>query len=338
MLAISVRVRPCSARCSARSVGRLTSSWPSSCVTSITRALRSSRLPRGPATRTTSGSIVTVTESGTGMGFLPMRDMARLPDLGDDLAADARLARVVAGHHAVGRGQDRGPHAAQHLRNVLGVDVGALAGPRDAPNPRDHRRAALGVLEPDDNPLAGGTGTALDGLERLDVALLAQDPGELLLELRRRDLDRLVGGHDPVAYPRQKVSDGICHGHRSEPSTRACECLLMSLPARLGHAGDVALVRELAQADAAEAELLVDRARPAALAAARIRARLVLRRPRGADDLGGLGHVVGSLLFLRPRRPGRSRTRSRRGARRERRACPRRPAARTPRRRSARWS
>src|SRR5215208_7045134 len=67
------------------------------------------------------------------------------------------------------------------------------------------------------------------------------------------------------------------------------------LPARLRHAGDVALVRELAQADAAEAELLVDGARPAALAAARVRARLVLRRPRGADDLGGLCHVVSSL-------------------------------------------
>src|SRR5215213_8408718 len=67
------------------------------------------------------------------------------------------------------------------------------------------------------------------------------------------------------------------------------------LPARLGHAGDVALVRELAQADAADAELLVDRARTAALAAARVRARLELRRPRGADDLGCLGHVVSSL-------------------------------------------
>src|SRR5215208_704171 len=67
------------------------------------------------------------------------------------------------------------------------------------------------------------------------------------------------------------------------------------LPARLGHAGDVALVRELAQADAAEPELLVHRTRSAALAAARVSAGLVLRRPRGADDLGGLGHVVSSL-------------------------------------------
>src|SRR6185436_12884635 len=147
MLAISVRVSPCSARCSARSVGRLTSSWPSSWRTSMARALRSKRLPRGPATRTTSASIVTVTESGTGMGLRPMRDM-RSPDLGDDLAADARLARVVAGHHAVGRGDDRGAHAAEHLRDVRGVDVGPLARARDAPDPGDHRRAVLRVLEP----------------------------------------------------------------------------------------------------------------------------------------------------------------------------------------------
>src|SRR5215207_4298258 len=212
MLAISVRVRPCSARCSARSVGRVTSSWPSSCFTSMTRALRSSRLPRGPATRTTSASIVTETESGTGMGFLPMRDIA-LPDLGDDLAADARLAGVVTGHHAVGRGQDGGAHAAEHLRDVLGVDIGPLARARDAPDPGDHRRAVLRVLEADDEALAGGAGTALDRLEGLDVALLAQDPGDLGLELGRGDLDRLVGGHDAVADPRQHVGDGVGHRH-----------------------------------------------------------------------------------------------------------------------------
>src|SRR5688572_485905 len=67
------------------------------------------------------------------------------------------------------------------------------------------------------------------------------------------------------------------------------------LPARLGHAGDVALVGHLAQADPAQAELAVHGTRPAALAAARVRPGLVLRRPRGADDLGGLGHGVSSL-------------------------------------------
>ena len=76
MFAISERVSPCSARCSARSVGRVTMSSSPSWRTSIARFLRSDRSPRGPATRTTSGSIVTLTPVGTGMGFLPIRDMS----------------------------------------------------------------------------------------------------------------------------------------------------------------------------------------------------------------------------------------------------------------------
>src|SRR5215208_4201580 len=59
----------------------------------------------------------------------------------------------------------------------------------------------------------------------------------------------------------------------------------MRSPARLRHAGDVAVVGELAQADPAEAELAVDGARPAALAAARVGPRLVLRRAAHARDL-----------------------------------------------------
>src|SRR4051812_10265567 len=61
-------------------------------------------------------------------------------------------------------------------------------------------------------------------------------------------------------------------------------------PARLGHAGDVAVVRELAQADPAEAELAEHRARPAAAAAAGVLAGLVLRGALLAHPLGGLRH------------------------------------------------
>src|SRR5437870_3506170 len=139
MFATSERVSPCRARCSARSVGRLTSSCPSSWVTSMARFLRSSRLPRGPVTRTTSGSIVMVTVEGTGMGFLPMRDIAQLPDLGDDLAADARRAGLVAGHDAMRGGQDGRAHAAQDLRDALRIHVASLAGTGHPAQARDHR-------------------------------------------------------------------------------------------------------------------------------------------------------------------------------------------------------
>src|SRR5690242_7899073 len=70
------------------------------------------------------------------------------------------------------------------------------------------------------------------------------------------------------------------------------------LPAALGHAGDVSVVRELAQADAAQAELAEHGARAAAAAAARVRAGLVLGGARLADALGELGHLGGNLGSL----------------------------------------
>src|SRR6185437_1114447 len=62
------------------------------------------------------------------------------------------------------------------------------------------------------------------------------------------------------------------------------------LPGALGHAVDRALVGELPQADPAEPELLEDRARPAALVAAGVVARLELLRTRGLRDERFLSH------------------------------------------------
>src|SRR5215210_122088 len=60
--------------------------------------------------------------------------------------------------------------------------------------------------------------------------------------------------------------------------------LTIVLPAALGHARDDALVRELAQADAADAELSKIGPRPAAALAAGVVARRELLRPRVLDD------------------------------------------------------
>src|ERR671921_2517879 len=73
---------------------------------------------------------------------------------------------------------------------------------------------------------------------------------------------------------------------------------MVRLPAALRHAGDVAVVRELAQADPAQAELAEDGARAAAAAAARVLAGLVLGGARLADALGDLGHLGGNLGSL----------------------------------------
>src|SRR4051794_19223496 len=68
------------------------------------------------------------------------------------------------------------------------------------------------------------------------------------------------------------------------------------LPAALRHAGDVAVVRELAQADATHAELAEHRPRAPAAATAGVLARLELRTACLAHALGRLGHALG-LLF-----------------------------------------
>src|SRR4051794_31891903 len=177
MLATSERVSPCRARCSPRSVGRVTTSSPSFWSMPMSRDLRSDSAPRGPVTWTTSGSIVTVTPSGTGMGFLPMRLTTRSPHLGDDLAAHAGAPRLVAGHDAARRRDDRGAHAALDLADPARGRVVALARARDPAQAADRRAAVLGVLQRDADELGR---LALGGrhhLEGVDVALLAQDAG-----------------------------------------------------------------------------------------------------------------------------------------------------------------
>src|SRR3954453_1821047 len=100
----------------------------------------------------------------------------------------------------------------------------------------------------------------------------------------------------------------------------------MLLPAALRHAGDVAVVRELPQADEAHAQLAEHRTRAPAVAAAGVLARLELRTACLAHALGRLGHVRPPLNLKGLRCPHRDR------GRRGRTACRTPAAARTPRR------
>src|SRR4051794_31094992 len=93
----------------------------------------------------------------------------------------------------------------------------------------------------------------------------------------------------------------------------------MRLPTRLRHAGDHAVVRQLAQAQTADAELAIDGPRTPTATAARVRARLVLGRALGSDDLGCFSHSRSSLLSKR-RPDRRSSSRSSWGVHRGRRA------------------
>src|SRR5262249_20652212 len=152
-------------------------------ATVMSRGMRSWSSPLGPLTVTRLSSIAIDTPDGTGIGLRPMRLIASSPDLRHDLAADALLARVVTGHDAVRRRDDRRAHAALDLGQVRVVGVAALAGARHAAQAVDRALALLGVLERDADDLAGVVGVRRLDVVGLDVALLAQNPRELLLEL-----------------------------------------------------------------------------------------------------------------------------------------------------------
>src|SRR5579862_43459 len=281
MFATSVRASPCSARSSPRSVGRVTTIWPSCWAIEIRCGTTCRSSPLGPDTITRPGSIDTSTPAGTSMGFLPIRLIA-LPDEADHFAADALALGGAARDHAAGRGQDRGSHAAEYARQPVLARVDAAARLRDALDAREDALAAATVLELDDQKLVRVL--ALD-VESADVALLLEDARDLFLQLRARHLDTVVQRLVGVADAREHVGDWISKH-------------LVS-PRALGHARDDALVGELAQADAAKPELLVDGARAAALVAACVRAHLVLLRPRGLGDQGLLGHATRSSQRIR---------------------------------------
>src|SRR4051794_3923961 len=276
MLATSVRVSPCRARSSPRSVGRVTLMTSSACSICIRAGTICESSPIGPLTCTRPGEIATVTPAGTSIGFLPMRLIGSLPDEADHFAADTLLLGGATRDHAPGGGKDSGPHSAQNARQTVLARVDAAARLRDALQVGDDALAVAAELELDHERVEA---LALVDVEIGDVALLLQEPCDLLLEARgrhrRRRVHRLVG----VADAREHVGNRVGH-HGS------------ALPARLRHAGDDALVGELAQADPAQPELLEDGARAAAAVAAAVRARLEPLGPCCLDDERLLCHEL----------------------------------------------
>src|SRR5829696_4110920 len=213
MFAIRLRVSPCRARCSPRSVGRCTVTVPSACSTFISGERRWSSSPLGPLTATRPGASSTVTASGSSIGFRPIRLIRfRSPDVGDYLAADALLLGLVAGHHADRGADDRGSGPAVDAGDVLVIDVAATAGAGDPLQAGDHGTPVLRVLETDLDRLAD-VGRLL--VEVVDVALLLEDARHLELQPRGGDLHLVVAGAQRVADPGQVIGYRVSQHLRS---------------------------------------------------------------------------------------------------------------------------
>src|SRR4051794_26308538 len=218
MFAISDRVRPCSARSSPRSVGRVTTTELSCCSTFIRAGTSWFSSPSGPFTITRPGEIDTDTPGGSSMGCRPIR-LTGSPDEADDLAADAALCGGPRRDQAVGRGQDRRAHPSEDPREAVLAGVDAAAGFRDALQIRDHPLAIPAELEVDHERVVRAVLLlVLLALVELfgaddpvvpDVALFLEQAGDLRLQARAWDVHALVERAVRVPDPREHVCDRV---------------------------------------------------------------------------------------------------------------------------------
>src|SRR3954451_18892878 len=179
MFATSDRVRPWSARWSARSVGRETTMVSPSCAIPMSGDTACSSEPLGPLIVTRPGDVDTSTPAGTWMGRRPIL-LTPSPHEREHLAADALLRGIRGGAHAGRGGDDRAAEAAQHARQAVLRRVAAAAGLGHALQPADHPLAVRAVLQLDHEQVDG---LALLDTVRGDVALVREDAGDLELLL-----------------------------------------------------------------------------------------------------------------------------------------------------------
>src|SRR5262245_20333390 len=212
-LATRLRASPWNLPSSASSRTVRATRLASSCLNAMPGGSAWRSLPFGPCTSTAPSDTCTLTPAGIGMGFLPIRDMVNSPDVAEDFAADALLARLAAGHHAARRGQDGGAQPAEHGRDVLAAEVDAAAGTADALDAGDDALAARPVLEQDADGLLhlAGLGRGVHHLEALDVAFVLENPGDLQLERRGRDVHARVPRDGGIPDARQHVGNRIGH-------------------------------------------------------------------------------------------------------------------------------
>src|ERR687897_1755244 len=208
MFAMSVRVRPCRLRWKPSSLGRSTRIAASSRTTRISGWRRVISVPRGPFTVTEESSIVTSTPLGISMGCLPMRliSLPLLPDVRQDLAADALAGGVTVRHHTLRRRHDGDAETTEHARETGPPRVHASSRTAHTLQPGDRALALRAVLQRH----------AECPVEPVALRLVSADE-----PLGRKDLhDRLVHlgrWHDQVvlvrevrvADPRQQVPDGV---------------------------------------------------------------------------------------------------------------------------------
>src|SRR5262245_5514769 len=211
MLLTSARIVPLIAlACTLASTGSNVT-LPPSCLTRTWFDNARDSVPLLPLTVILSAVSCTSTPLGTSIGILATRDICVLLSghVDQHFAADTGGARLVVGHHALGRGDDRHAEAVHHLRDRVTALVDTQARAADALDALDHRPAGV-VLQRDLELVLAGI--ALDG-EAVDVALVLQHLRDRHLQLGRRHRHHGLLDALRIADARQHVGDRVTHAH-----------------------------------------------------------------------------------------------------------------------------
>src|SRR5436309_13158409 len=205
-LASRARSRPWRERSGPESPGRATSMVPSSLTSTgnPSKTVCSTR-PLGPSATNVPPWSTTLVPLGTGIGILPIRDIASLlPHLAKQLAADPAIARLGVGQQTLRRRDDPDAEAVANRLDLVGLAVDPATGLAHPFEMRDGRDAILGVAQEDPQRPHR---RALDLPEVLDEALLLEELHDLQLELGGRHVQTVVLGNLRVADPARQIRD-----------------------------------------------------------------------------------------------------------------------------------
>src|SRR6202167_3328880 len=205
----SARVKPCSAASS--SFSRTARRMPSFFSSVMPVGSKAVSLPLGPSTSTVLPCTVYFTVAGSGIGFLPIRDICfLLPDFAENLAADAFAPCLPSGHYAPRGGHDTDAEPALYPLDLIPADIYTASGARNAREVADSGFVVGAVLEVHTQH---GTAILFRRLVVGDVAFFLEDAGNLGLQLRGRNIQLLVARTDGVADARHKVGYWIGQTH-----------------------------------------------------------------------------------------------------------------------------
>src|SRR6266699_1029201 len=206
ILCMRLRESPCNAFTLRVSASRISETRLSFTLPLMSRGNLQLSFPFGPSTETApSLSMLTLTLSGISTALFPIRDIKKLPNVGEQLAAHFLFLGFASRQHTARRGNNRHAHSAEHARDFVGTDVTAQTRTAHAPQASDRARPVDNFVCHFDARMRRGR---VDRVFR-DVTFVLQNADNLGLDLRVRNEHVDLLRVSRVADAREKVGNGI---------------------------------------------------------------------------------------------------------------------------------